>query len=114
MGANTPSMDHFTERQLAERLGISVRTLQAQRQRGGGIPFVKLGRAVRYARSDVEQYLEQHRHRSTSDEITLPTIYAEINAGRLRSFTIGRRRLVGLEALREWQKEAEAASKDRR
>lgn len=68
MDANTPSIDHFTERQLAERLGISVRTLQAQRQRGNGVPFVKLGRAVRYARSDVEQYLEQHRHRSTSED----------------------------------------------
>ncbi len=68
MGANMTSIDHLTERQLAERLGISVRTLQAQRQRGGGIPFVKLGRSVRYASSDVEQYLEQHRHRSTSED----------------------------------------------
>ncbi len=53
--------------------------------------------------------------------LTPPTIYAEINAGRLRSFKVGRRRLVGLEALREWQRnrlaeqtgEAEAASEDR-
>ncbi len=68
MGANMTSIDHLTERQLAERLRVPVRTLQAQRQRGGGIPFIKLGRSVRYAWSDVEQYLEQHRHRSTSDE----------------------------------------------
>ncbi len=48
MGANTPSIDHFTERQLAERLRVSVRTLQAQRQRGNGVPFIRFGRAIRY------------------------------------------------------------------
>ncbi len=53
---------------------------------------------------------------SEATDLTPPTIYAEINAGRLRSFFVGRRRLVSLEALREWQhdREAEAASGDRR
>jgi excisionase family DNA binding protein len=36
---------------------------------GGGIPFVKLGRLVRYRRADVLAYLQGHVRRSTSDEV---------------------------------------------
>ena len=56
----------LTEIQLAEKLGISTRTLQAQRLRGDGIPFTKIGRNVRYSSQDVEFYLEKQRRLSTS------------------------------------------------
>ena len=36
------------EREAAAVLGLSVRTLQAWRVRGGGPQFVKCGRSVRY------------------------------------------------------------------
>ncbi len=49
----------FTEIQLAERLQVSVKTLQNQRWQKVGIPYLKIGRAVRYRRVDVELYLEQ-------------------------------------------------------
>ncbi len=49
----------FTEIQLAERLQVSVKTLQNQRWQKVGIPYLKIGRAVRYRRIDVELYLEQ-------------------------------------------------------
>ena len=57
----------LTERQLAEMLNISVRTLQTDRQRGGGIPYFKIGRSVRYNRETVENYLAQRIRTSTSD-----------------------------------------------
>ena len=38
------------ELQAAIFLGVSVRTLQAWRVRGGGPPYVKIGRIVRYQR----------------------------------------------------------------
>ena len=41
----------LNERQLAKLLGVSTRTLQNRRYMGGGIPFVKIGKAVRYSGS---------------------------------------------------------------
>ena len=41
------------EQQLAARWGISIKTLQAQRWKGCGVAFIKLGRSVRYRLSDV-------------------------------------------------------------
>ena len=46
-------MIHLTEAQLAERWQISVRTLQAARVKGSGVPFVRIGRSVRYRLEDV-------------------------------------------------------------
>lgn len=59
---------YLTEAQVAEILGISPRTLQAWRYRGGHTPaFVKLGRTVRYRRSDLDAWIEERRRKSTSD-----------------------------------------------
>lgn len=38
------------ETEAARFLAISIRTLQAWRTKGAGPPFVRLGRAVRYSR----------------------------------------------------------------
>jgi predicted DNA-binding transcriptional regulator AlpA len=47
--------------------GLSVRTFEALRLKGGGPPFVKLGRAVRYRRGDVLAWTAGKLRRSTSD-----------------------------------------------
>jgi hypothetical protein len=57
---------HLNEQQLAERWGISVKKLQADRLKGGSIPFVRLGRAVRYRYADVVAWEERHLHTSTT------------------------------------------------
>ena len=57
----------LTEEQLAQKLNISKRTIQSDRQRGGGIPFIKIGRSVRYDENDVMRYLENRKRTSTSD-----------------------------------------------
>jgi hypothetical protein len=48
---------------------LSPRSLQALRWRGGGPPYVKLGkrRGVRYQRGDLLQWLAERRRTSTSD-----------------------------------------------
>ena len=48
---------------------LSPRSLQALRWRGGGPPYVKLGkrRGVRYQRGDLLQWLAKRRRTSTSD-----------------------------------------------
>lgn len=58
--------DLLTEVEAAQLRRQSVRTLQAERVRGGGCPFVKLGRSVRYRRSDVQQFIEANVKASTS------------------------------------------------
>ena len=62
-----------TERDAAELLGVSVRTLQKWRLQGNGPGFVKLGHAVRYDVKDLEAYIELARRRSTSDSAPIPT-----------------------------------------
>ena len=48
----------LTEAQTAELLGISTATLSAWRSRGtSDLPFVRVGRSVRYRLSDIEAYL---------------------------------------------------------
>lgn len=48
------------EKQLAEITDRSVRTVQADRQRGIGIPYIRLGRSIRYDLEVVKQYLGDH------------------------------------------------------
>lgn len=57
----------MTEKAAAEYLGISIRTLQAWRVRGGGVRFVKMGKAVRYRPQDLEAWVEAHMCGSTSE-----------------------------------------------
>ena len=57
-------------RQAAQYLGVSTRWLELRRFRGGGPVFVRLGEPsgrVRYAKSDLVAYVEEHRRTSTSD-----------------------------------------------
>ena len=46
----------LTENQLAERWGMSIKTLQDWRRKGTGIAYLKLGKAIRYPLDVVEAY----------------------------------------------------------
>ncbi len=56
---------YLDERQLAKRLNISTRSLQLQRHRGEGIPYVKIGKSVRYNWVEVQEYLKHSRRACT-------------------------------------------------
>jgi excisionase family DNA binding protein len=47
----------MTTRQLAERLGVSVRTIEGWRRTGTGPRFVKVGRVARYHPDDVARWV---------------------------------------------------------
>lgn len=55
---HTPTL--IDERRLAEMTGRSVRTVQADRLRGRGIPFIRLGRSIRYDLEVVKRYFADH------------------------------------------------------
>jgi predicted DNA-binding transcriptional regulator AlpA len=55
------------ERDTAQYIEWSVSTLRKSRLTGDGPPFLKLGKSVRYRKSDVDQWLASRRRRSTSD-----------------------------------------------
>lgn len=75
--------DHFSSGQIAEAasvsptllttaeaaryLGLATSTLNKWRVYGYGPAFVKLGRAVRYRKDDLDRYLEKSARRSTSE-----------------------------------------------
>ena len=64
--------NHLCERDAAtylagETVPISVRTLQRWRQEGIGPIFIKVGRAVRYRREDLDRFLEERKFLSTSE-----------------------------------------------
>lgn len=50
----------LTDLQVADEYGINVLTLRDWRWLRVGLPYVKVGRAVRYRRTDIERYLDEH------------------------------------------------------
>lgn len=70
MAANTdPISDKaLTDKEAARITGLSYRTLQKLRTKGGGPLFVRYSnRAIRYRRADLERWMEERVRCSTSD-----------------------------------------------
>ena len=63
----------LTEREVESIYSIKIRTLQKWRWQGGGPPYYKLGRAVRYKPADIERYIEARKCMSTSDRVRADT-----------------------------------------
>jgi hypothetical protein len=59
----------LTEIEAAQLRKQSVRTLQAERLRGDGCSFVKLGRSIRYRPSDVLRFIETRVRTSASKTV---------------------------------------------
>ncbi len=56
----------LTEKESADLMRISPKTLQAWRTSGGGPAFTKVGRAVRYSRDTIESWLRSRERHNTS------------------------------------------------
>lgn len=61
-------MELRNESAVAKELNCEVKTLQAWRCRGGGPPWIRVGRLVRYRPQDVEAWIESRRVCSTSEQ----------------------------------------------
>lgn len=61
----------LTTPQAAEFLGgIKTNTLEIWRGQGRGVPYIKIGRLVRYKVEDLEKYLADQTRSSTSQQVT--------------------------------------------
>jgi excisionase family DNA binding protein len=64
-GHNSDSL--LTGREAAEMLRLSQRTIERHRTAGTGPRFVRLGRAIRYRRRDLLEFIERGAGLSTSE-----------------------------------------------
>ena len=61
----------LSDRDVEKITGRARSTLQKDRVSGGGIPFVRIGRLVRYRQRDVTAFLDAlPARRSTSDAVS--------------------------------------------
>jgi hypothetical protein len=54
-------LEFLTEGEVARLIRRGLSTLRNDRSLGRGVPYVKLGRSVRYAAADVQAYMDSHR-----------------------------------------------------
>lgn len=54
--------DLINQKEAANILGVSCKTLEGWRyKRDYRLPFIKVGRLVKYSKKDIEKYLEQQK-----------------------------------------------------
>jgi predicted DNA-binding transcriptional regulator AlpA len=68
------SLDHYDDELIDQNViaietGTSARTWEGKRQTGEGPPYIKVGRLVRYRRSDVRAWLMEQTRQSTSQGV---------------------------------------------
>lgn len=56
----------LNQKQVSEIIGLSEAWLERKRWEGGGIPYRKLGRVVRYEERDVFAWIEAHSKQSST------------------------------------------------
>lgn len=57
---HAPDWAIFNQETVAAIRDCSLATIERDRWAGIGIPFIKMGRLVRYRKSDIRTWLEQH------------------------------------------------------
>jgi hypothetical protein len=65
---SAPHTALFNQITIAHVRDCSTATLERDRWAGGGIPFIKIGRSVKYRKADVVQWLEQYQAQSSTSE----------------------------------------------
>lgn len=60
----------LTAKQAAALLQVHPQTLQKMRCRGGGIPYTRIGRGIRYRLWEVEHWMKRRSQTSTAQNET--------------------------------------------
>lgn len=61
-----PDWVMFSQETVAAIRDCSIKTVERDRWLGAGIPFIKMGRLVRYRKSDISTWLSQHKTQSST------------------------------------------------
>lgn len=56
-----PEIRYLNEQQVGQIVGRALSTLRNERAAGRGIPYIKVGRSVRYSLADVIRYMEERK-----------------------------------------------------
>jgi predicted DNA-binding transcriptional regulator AlpA len=56
----------LTQKEVSKMINMSEAWLEQKRCKGGGIPYIKIGRSVKYDINDVEKYIQNNRKKHTS------------------------------------------------
>lgn len=63
-----PDTSLFNQIVVAHIRDCSTATMERDRWAGGGIPFIKIGRAVKYKKADVLAWLNKHQSQNSTSE----------------------------------------------
>ena len=63
----TTTSPNFNTKSAAHYLNVQASTLEQNRWKGTGPPFVKIGRSVRYRKADLDAYLDANVFNSTTE-----------------------------------------------
>jgi len=66
---SAPDTSLFNQKIVALVRDCSTATLERDRWAGGGIPFIKINRAVKYRKADVLAWLEQYQPQASTSEV---------------------------------------------
>ena len=66
---NAPDSALFNQMTIAAIRECSKFTMERDRWNGGGIPFVKIGRAVRYRKADVVDWLAKNPTQTSTSSV---------------------------------------------
>ncbi|MDD5322912.1 MAG: hypothetical protein PHD43_20320 [Methylococcales bacterium] len=65
---SAPDTSLFNQIIIAHIRDCSTATMERDRWAGGGIPFIKIGRAVKYCKADVLEWLAQYQLQNSTSE----------------------------------------------
>lgn len=57
----------YSAHEVAELMDVSPKTLEAERMKGDGCPYSKIGRRIYYRGGDLLRHIESKLRRSTAD-----------------------------------------------
>lgn len=60
MTADTDAVEYLDEGQAAAKISTTRNALRQARHRGTGLPYVRIGRRIRYRLTDLDAWLASH------------------------------------------------------
>ena len=68
-----PDSTLFSQQTVAAILNCSLATLERDRWAGNGVPFIKIGRLVRYRKKDIRNWIGNHPTFQSTSEMQIKT-----------------------------------------